>query len=579
MKSIILIIVLIIIAIGLNIYLKKKQFKVLKTENDQYLDNLKDLKNKILKELSRCETICKNDETKQLLKGWYKEYEEVNSKLDDVFRLDDDLVANEDNKKQYKELSSEFKKEAEYIEQYLIQLHTKLKNYTDFELENTNMALTLKEELRDVNTLFDNKIKVFEVYNEGFEELTKDIRVKVNDFEKKQKFGDFPAARKFLKEGNEILEVVKDSVEYLVKYYELSMAMDKKLTDLNTKKDEMLSYKLENLTGSLTENIDKFNKSKENVNAKIEVVSLIDSESIKKLFVDLENVNLNLDNYFVGVDIDHSSILYINEVRKLNEEKISLIEDIILGTKEERKNVQVLYDISEIPQFDDVEKEEEKFNLFKKDYSELNTLIENEEKSIEPYKENIAQASAYLDRVIKKLKNNVLEIKNISNDELEISDKLELYKKEVIKLNLYLREYKHLECLNRSLEITYKDVQVKITELEEELNKDTIDISFLRITDNIINRLLTDLIKDIQTDIKQRLGVEKLSTYYNRFVNNEDRLRYSKHFTSLYSDRNYRQILKEVHDLLKKMNPRGDVLYKDVVNTIEVNPYESVFVK
>ncbi len=579
MKSIILIIVLIIIAIGLNIYLKKKQFKVLKAENDQYLDNLKDLKNKILKELSRCETICKNDETKQLLKGWYKEYEEVNSKLDDVFRLDDDLVANEDNKKQYKELSSEFKKEAEYIEQYLIQLHTKLKNYTDFELENTNMALTLKEELRDVNTLFDNKIKVFEVYNEGFEELTKDIRVKVNDFEKKQKFGDFPAARKFLKEGNEILEVVKDSVEYLVKYYELSMAMDKKLTDLNTKKDEMLSYKLENLTGSLTENIDKFNKSKENVNAKIEVVSLIDSESIKKLFVDLENVNLNLDNYFVGVDIDHSSILYINEVRKLNEEKISLIEDIILGTKEERKNVQVLYDISEIPQFDDVEKEEEKFNLFKKDYSELNTLIENEEKSIEPYKENIAQASAYLDRVIKKLKNNVLEIKNISNDELEISDKLELYKKEVIKLNLYLREYKHLECLNRSLEITYKDVQVKITELEEELNKDTIDISFLRITDNIINRLLTDLIKDIQTDIKQRLGVEKLSTYYNRFVNNEDRLRYSKHFTSLYSDRNYRQILKEVHDLLKKMNPRGDVLYKDVVNTIEVNPYESVFVK
>ncbi len=579
MKSIIIIIVLVIIAICLNFYLKKKQFKILKTENDQYLDNLKDLKNKILKELSRCETICKNDETKQLLKGWYKEYEEVNKKLDEVFKLDDELVANETNKKQYKELSADFKKEAEYIEQYLIQLHTKLKNYTDFELENTNMALTLKEELRDVNNLFDNKIRIFEVYNNGFEELTKDIRVKVNDFEKKQKFGDFPAARKFLKEGNEILEVVKDSVEYLVKYYELAILMDKKLTDLNTKKDEMLSYNLENLTTSLNTNIIKFNEDKEFVNKQIEEVKLTDSNSIKKLFVDLENVNLNLDNYYVGVGIDHESILYINDIRKLNDEKISLIEDIILGTKEERKNVQVLYDIKEIPQFDDVEKEEEKFNLFKKDYLELNEMIEKEEKSIEPYKENIAQASAYLDRVIKKLKNNVLEIKNISNDELKISEKLVLYKQEVIKLNLYLREYKHIDCLNRSLEITYKEVQNKINDLEEELNKETIDISFLRITDNIINRLLTDLINNIQKDIKQRLGVEKLSTYYNRFVNNEDRLRYSKHFTSLYSDRNYRQILKEVHDLLKKMNPRGDILYKDVVNTIEVDPYESVFIK
>ncbi len=579
MKSIIIIIVLVIIAICLNFYLKKKQFKILKTENDQYLDNLKDLKNKILKELSRCETICKNDETKQLLKGWYKEYEEVNKKLDEVFKLDDELVANETNKKQYKELSADFKKEAEYIEQYLIQLHTKLKNYTDFELENTNMALTLKEELRDVNNLFDNKIRIFEVYNNGFEELTKDIRVKVNDFEKKQKFGDFPAARKFLKEGNEILEVVKDSVEYLVKYYELAILMDKKLTDLNTKKDEMLSYNLENLTTSLNTNIIKFNEDKEFVNKQIEEVKLTDSNSIKKLFVDLENVNLNLDNYYVGVGIDHESILYINDIRKLNDGKISLIEDIILGTKEERKNVQVLYDIKEIPQFDDVEKEEEKFNLFKKDYLELNEMIEKEEKSIEPYKENIAQASAYLDRVIKKLKNNVLEIKNISNDELKISEKLVLYKQEVIKLNLYLREYKHIDCLNRSLEITYKEVQNKINDLEEELNKETIDISFLRITDNIINRLLTDLINNIQKDIKQRLGVEKLSTYYNRFVNNEDRLRYSKHFTSLYSDRNYRQILKEVHDLLKKMNPRGDILYKDVVNTIEVDPYESVFIK
>ncbi len=579
MKSIIIIIVLVIIAICLNFYLKKKQFKILKTENDQYLDNLKDLKNKILKELSRCETICKNDETKQLLKGWYKEYEEVNKKLDEVFKLDDELVANETNKKQYKELSADFKKEAEYIEQYLIQLHTKLKNYTDFELENTNMALTLKEELRDVNNLFDNKIRIFEVYNNGFEELTKDIRVKVNDFEKKQKFGDFPAARKFLKEGNEILEVVKDSVEYLVKYYELAILMDKKLTDLNTKKDEMLSYNLENLTTSLNTNIIKFNEDKEFVNKQIEEVKLTDSNSIKKLFVDLENVNLNLDNYYVGVGIDHESILYINDIRKLNDEKISLIEDIILGTKEERKNVQVLYDIKEIPQFDDVEKEEEKFKLFKKDYLELNEMIEKEEKSIEPYKENIAQASAYLDRVIKKLKNNVLEIKNISNDELKISEKLVLYKQEVIKLNLYLREYKHIDCLNRSLEITYKEVQNKINDLEEELNKETIDISFLRITDNIINRLLTDLINNIQKDIKQRLGVEKLSTYYNRFVNNEDRLRYSKHFTSLYSDRNYRQILKEVHDLLKKMNPRGDILYKDVVNTIEVDPYESVFIK
>ncbi len=579
MKSIIIIIVLIIIAICLNVYLNKKQLKILKVENDQYLDTLKDLKNKILKELSRCETICKNDETKQLLKGWYKEYEEIDKKLDEVFKLDDELIANETNKKQYKDLSAEFKKEAEYIEQYLIQLHTKLKNYTDFELENTNMALTLKEELRGVSNLFDNKIRVFEVYNEGFENLTKDIKVKVNDFEKKQKFGDFPAARKFLKEGNEILEIVKDSVDYLVKYYELSILMDKKLTELNTKKDEILSYKLENLTSSLNDNIVKFKESKEDVNSQIEKVKLTDSDSIKKLFVDLENINLNLDNYYVGVSIEHESIIYINDIRRLNNEKISLIEDIILGTKEERKNVQVLYDIKEIPQFDDVEKEEEKFVLFKNDYLELNNMIEKEEKSIEPYKENITQASAYLDRVIKKLKNNVIEIKNISNDELNISDKLVLYKQEVIKLNLYLREYKHIDCLNRSLEITYKEVQNKILDLEEELNKETIDISFLRITDNIVNRLLIDLIENIQKDIKQRLGVEKLSTYYNRFVNNEDRLRYSKHFTSLYSDKNYKQILKEVHDLLNKMNPRGDVLYKDVVNTIEVDPYESVFIK
>lgn len=579
MKTLLILIVLIILAVALNIYLKNKSHKLLKEENDKLSMDLKDKKNKILKELSRCEKICKNDETKQLLKGWYKEYEDVNVKLNDVFKIEDELLANESNKKAYKETTKDFKKEVEYIDQYLIQLHTKLKNYTDFELENTNMALKLKEELREVTNLFSNKLEMFNVYNENFSELTSEIRVKINDFEKKQKFGDFPAARKFLKEGNEILDVLKDSVDYIVNYYELSMSIDKDLTDINNKKDEMSSYNLENLTNSLNESIEKFTNDKEEVTNKLTGLNLLELETIKKLFVELENVNINLDAYYTNIKIDYDSILYINEMRKVNEKRITLIEELISGLKDEKKTLEVLYDVSEIKEFKNIDSEENKFNEFKKDYEKLNEILLEEKGSIEGFKENFLQANAYLERITDKFKTNVIDLKNIRSDELEISDKLELYKKEVIKIDLYLREYKHKEFLNRALEITYKEVGNKISDLEEELLKETVDISFLRITDDIISKLLRDLINDMQTDIKQRLGVEKLSTYYNRFVNNEDRLRYSKHFTSLYADKNYKQILKEIHDLLKRMNPRGDVLYKEVVNTIKVDPYESVFAK
>ncbi len=543
-------------------------------ENFQYVY---DMDHKLQDELKRCEKISKNDKTKELLNNWKKEYDILKESIDDI--KDQEVELNElADLNDYKNFFKEHEEVMAFIENlrpYIDKFYEKLKNYTNYEIDNIQMALSLKEKLKELTNEFDQKIKILDVYNAAFVENTTEIKLLINKFEEEQKKGNYPRARVVLKECNDSLVALEKNINLIISYYDIMYGVEEQINSIKEMKDTINNSDLEELKVSIDVAYSEYSSKRESLLEEAKKIDFKDTDSLEISLNELKYFEESLLKDIKKYKKNYEIIEEIFNIQKENEEKMKLIDELIVGALEEKSVIEKLYSLADISHFDNIEDEKEKFEQFKVDYEELNNLFIDESNDFSVLHEKFLQSNRYLERVLSNVKYIIEGLQAIRSDEIEILEKIDIYKREMFNIDLYLRENDHYDKVSSALESMYNEINQKIKILDEELSQEPLDIGNVRINNDIIEKLIRKFTFDMETDIKQRKGVEKLTLYYNRFITTHEYLEYYKHFLSLYNTREYRQILKEIHKLFVQINPRGDDLYKNIVSTIKIEEYKS----
>ncbi len=154
---------------------------------------------------------------------------------------------------------------------------------------------------------------------------------------------------------------------------------------------------------------------------------------------------------------------------------------------------------------------------------------------------------------------------------------VEQYQKNVIEIDLYLRSYNHQGLVSSNLKNILTDIDVKLEMLQDELDKEPLNITNVRNLNTSVAKLIQEVTETkAHENIKQREAAKYLILYFNRFTHTQDGINYSRRFNALFNDHDYKRILKESYELLKGSNKDGDQIYKRIVNQVQVKPFENI---
>lgn len=575
-----IIISLILIIIVFIIYFIVKKIKDIRVKNiltkiNNELMTIDEEKKEIEKEIERCEKISKNTKTKELLKNWQYEYVEMLTTIDELTEIEEQLqeVIKTKKDKNLSIISTQFIITAEELKRDMDVYYNKLKNYTKFELDNTQMAINLKERLKTANNIFDQKLKILDIFNNQFLETTFEINLNIKDFEEFQVAGDYPEARRVLKDGNEKLEILESLENKLIDLYDLFNTVENELSIVKSIQNKFEQYGYTNISEKVDLTYQDFLEKHDELEAELEVSDLkkhlikTDEETLKK-FID------EIKIYCDELETEFEKIEKIEKLKEANSELNNLVKELLQGALEEKDTIIKLYNIKEIDQFKKIESQKKDLDEFNEDYKTLNNMLFEEDVNLEDLYVRIEQSNKYLNRVLTNVKQSIKVLEAIRSDELEIRKNTETYKHELVKISIYLYKVKHFEKLNLSLKSTLKELSQKIVEMDKELEKEPLEISYVRANDNIIQKLLNNFINEMQKDVKQRVGAEKLAVHFNRFVVNNENYTFSTRFVTLYNNKEYRQILKEIYQVFTDNNPKGEALYRSILNSVNVEEYK-----
>lgn len=531
-------------------------------------------------ELERCKMISKHESTQKLINLWDEEYQVIGGLMRRIQRHDEEfqkLV--ESNKiKKAKSYADDITPKLEETEEFLEEFLEKLKKFTSYEYDSVKMALNLKERLKEINLLFDQNLKVLDIYNVSFIESVSAVNYKVTEFEELQTIGEYPRARKSLKDGEEVLAILEEEVKNLTEFQQLMREIERSTEDFEDKYSEILAKGFINFSNETKENYFGLMSEKKRVEDDLKVVEFLNAEFnfIEKIGMDIAKLNEELKEFMDAFD---ESVILIKTTLKTdeaNKKLTTLYENLLDGALEEKDVILKLYNLTDSDVLTKVEQDSDIFDQFKRDYAKLEKMMFDESKEFTSLNEKVTQSNMYLNKILENLKENIKMLQSIRHDELEIRARAVDYEKELINIEFYLRENKHYNKMNKDVKITKKEIREKLSDLHEALRQEVLDITYVRSMDNIVDELMKAYIKKIHTDIKQKNGAEKLILYFNKSIKDDQGLEYAQHFTKLYNSFEYRRILREIYQVLIDNSEQGEELYKDIVNTVEIKKYEGM---
>jgi len=578
---IILLVVIIAIFAGLLYYRSRKRNRLYE-EYKITLSKFEKTNNSLMKELERTSKIAKNGEGKDLLEGWSSEYSVLKIKFLEIFNLfetlnDNNTFANHSN---FISIIDDLDSKVYDFENDFFDLYNKIKHYTGYELENTQISLNLKTRIKELVKEFDLKLKYLEIYNSNFNQNIADAQVFIDKFETLQKDGEYPEGRTILKNCHEKVTVIEGTFNSIIKFMDFIDGVDSDLNLINQIDEEIknIGYKIN--IESLEEETLFFNETKDvilNKVAKFNFDEKIDSAEATILQEECNTLDNKLSELKIIVEDRFTFIKNIMRLEEENKNLMDTVSELIVGAKEERDQIIKLYELNEIRQVSKIDSEIETFEIFKEDYNKLIEIIHEAKEDYINLEQRIIQSNKYLIRLITNFEEALVALRAVRRDELNTRDKIDSYAQKIIEIDLYIKKNSHSHRLTRTIVSKIEELTLKFDELQKEIDKEPLNITNVRNLSESVETLIETLIdNEIENNIKHRVGSELLLNYISRFNKNERMDNTITRLFNLYNDNEYTVLLKEAYALIEDSSPQGKDIYVQIVNKVEIEPFNSI---
>ncbi len=528
--------------------------------------------------LERAEQISKNEESIILFNKWYKEYKDIEVQLGDL-ESDYNEVLKSFEKGKHKDFlesnkSLGFKIEA--LNEKIALLHKRLFNYTSYELENTKIALDLKTALKEVQNGFELNLAVKEIYTQSFEHECEKVDRELTRFEDLQKLGEYPKARKHLKNATEFINTLEYNYSIIFNIQNLCSDLEANISIIDEVSSRISERKFRLDQDEYLQNYDSLKEQKILIEKEIEEFNFNDKISddyVSSKEREIAEIQDSIFNIKKSIEEQYSQIKKIEEHINANEELFVQSDSLVAGALEERDEINNLYQMPDNKAIHKLEGEVARYNQFKKDYEVLLDLVYDLKESYDVLAGRVAKSNEFIKHFISNMQLAIEGLKEIRTDEIKALESIDAYKQQVTFIEFYLTNAEHIHQLSMPLTNLLAEAYSKIERLDQKLAETPLNISEVRKLTIASETLLADLEVQAEEEIKTRAQAQNLIKFANRFIEDKKSQDILSHAMTLYNNHNYQSVVKEIRQSVYNDFENPELLYKQI---IEGSKYQTI---
>lgn len=514
-------VILVIAAIVILIIKNIKQSKKLK----KYVNELEKEKNlvlsaPILNELSKAESLVKDDKTKGKYDNWQKRFDNIRN--NDIPEITDMLLnADEEiDKKEYKKLRpllADVELKIYKLREKTNKLLGEIKEITLSEEKNRERIVKLKSDYRVIKSEFerdkDSYGKVVDAIDLQFENIEK----RFQEFEVAMEKKDYDEINYLVKGIDEMVEhisyVIKEVPAVLIMCNEL---IPKKISDISNIYIKMTEemYQLDYL--NVDYNITETNKKLSDILDRVKVLNLED------VVFELKTIINYYDSLYNEFDKEKLARTKFEENLKSFDVKLSRTDKIVNALLDQIKDIKTNYTFKEedINRINIIYKE---VNSIKTSYSDLRDCNKNHSFPYSKLDKELDYLIIKLSKIDESLDYDVQTLGTMKEDEIRAREQLDSIKDLIKKARNRIRLY-NIPVIPDNYYIELKDAKEAIGEINKELNRRPINIDILNIRVDTARDLAFKIFNTTNDLIKNVMMAEETIVYGNRYRSLKDQI-------------------------------------------------------
>ena len=507
---IVVIIILVVVFIIKNI----KESKRLKA----YIEELETEKNlilsaPILNELSKAESLAKDDKTKVKYDNWQNRFDNIRN--NDIPEITDMLLEADNfvESKEYKKL----KPKLANIELRIYKLREKtnrllneIKEITLSEEKNRERIVKLKSDYRLIKSDFDKDTDSYGIVKDAIDLQFESIEKRFQEFEVAMEKKDYDEINYIVKGIDEMVEhmryVIKEVPAILIMCNELIPNKIKDISDIyqNMTKEK---YQLDYL--NVDYNITETNKKISDILDRIKVLNLED------VVFELKTIISYFDSLYTDFEEEKIAKAKFDDNLKSFDYKLTRSSKVIEALLNEVEDLESNYDLSsnDIDRLKIIEKE---IKSISSSYNDLCDCNRNHSFPYSKLSKELDYLIIKLSKIDESLDYDLKTIGSMKEDEARAREQLDSIKDLVKKARNRIRLYS-IPVIPDNYYIEIKDANEAIKEINKELNKKPINIDTLNIRVDTARDLAFKVFNTTNDLIKNVMMAEETIVYGNRY--------------------------------------------------------------
>lgn len=467
----------------------------------------------IAAELSKLETIKKNDKIEEKYINWQNRYDSI--KAEDMGRLNDmiidlDISTSKKNYNEYMRKIAQIEVEISKAKLSSDTLLEEIKEITLSEEKYRSIIIKLKTKYRELNMSFNE-------HKTEYEDIAEVIELQFENIEKR--FQDFEIVME-KNEYNEVVHIVK-AIDNMVEHMGIVISevpdlilltkklLPKRIDQINETYDSMVKqdYPLDYL--KIPYNIEESVKNINNILDRIKVLNLEDC------MFELKTMLEYLDSLFNEFDNEKLSRKKFEEDKISFEEKLEKTNTVVSDIYNQLDEIKNMYDLKD----DDIKNiDEVNVNLISIN-KEYKTLLKDIKKKSKPYSEveiNLTDINNKLKKTEEDLDVSLKSLGNMYEDEVRAREQLDEIQELLKESKIKIRSYK-LPIITNNYFVQLSEANEAILEIIKELERKPIEIKTLNTRVDTARDLVLKLYNTTNETIKSAKSAEMAIVYGNRF--------------------------------------------------------------
>jgi len=474
----------------------------------------------VIAELSKIETIIKNDRLEEKYKSWQDRFERI--KGEDISNMNDYIFNLETilEHREYKKFDEEYSK----AELHLYKIRTKINNLLE-EIKEINQS---EEKYRDIIIKLKAKYRElnskFEVNKDSYDGIESIVELQFENIERRfQDFEEFMEKNEY----SEVIHIVK-AIDTMIDHMSIVVEEAPDLVLLATK---VIPKRIEQIT-EIYEEMKKENYPLEYLNVDYNIEESL--KNVNKIFDRIKVLNLEdcmfelrtmldyLDSIFNEFDKEKISRKDYEDEKGSFEEKLGRIANIVKDVYSQIEDIKNMYDLTDkdIKIIDDVNL---RLTSLKKDYKKSIKKLTNSKNPYSKISKELEEYTISLNMIEDDLDETLKSLGNMYDDEMRAHEQLDEIQELLKESKLRIRKYK-LPLISNTYFVQLNEANEAILEIIKELEQKPITIQTLNTRVDTARDLVLKLYNTTNEMIKMASTTETIIVYGNKFRSGNTRV-------------------------------------------------------